>query len=93
MMNQKTFCATVSVLKLFTSAFLWQGEIAAEFDESKLEAVLEAIPEDLRSKDLCPWFRTVLVPFVRRVVPTGEVGNILSSLKHWHPHHIVQCFH
>uniref|UniRef100_A0A671UHV5 Kinetochore associated 1 n=1 Tax=Sparus aurata TaxID=8175 RepID=A0A671UHV5_SPAAU len=54
---------------------LWlrcEGEIAAEFDECKLEAVLEAIPEDLPSKDLCPWFRTVLVPFVRRVVPTGQ---------------------
>ncbi|XP_036954379.1 kinetochore-associated protein 1 [Acanthopagrus latus] len=54
---------------------LWlrcEGEIAAEFDESKLEAVLGAIPEDLPSKDLCPWFRTVLVPFVRRVVPTGQ---------------------
>ena len=81
-MNQKTFCVSLSVLKLFTAVFLWQGEIAAEFDESKLEAVLGAIPEDLPSKDLCPWFRTVLVPFVRRVVPTGQVGYILSSLKY-----------
>uniref|UniRef100_A0A8C4EG18 Kinetochore associated 1 n=1 Tax=Dicentrarchus labrax TaxID=13489 RepID=A0A8C4EG18_DICLA len=40
--------------------------------ERKLEAVLSAIPEDLPSQDLCPWFRTVFVPFVRRVLPTGQ---------------------
>ncbi|XP_074493975.1 kinetochore-associated protein 1 [Sebastes fasciatus] len=50
----------------------YEGHIAAEFDESKLEAVLSGIPEDLPSRDLCPWFRTVLVPFVRRVLPTGQ---------------------
>ncbi|XP_029296389.1 kinetochore-associated protein 1 isoform X2 [Cottoperca gobio] len=50
----------------------YEGHIAAEFDESKLEATLSAIPEDLPSQDLCPWFRTVFVPFVRRVVPTGQ---------------------
>uniref|UniRef100_A0A7N5ZWT1 Kinetochore associated 1 n=1 Tax=Anabas testudineus TaxID=64144 RepID=A0A7N5ZWT1_ANATE len=38
----------------------------SEFDESKLQAVLNAIPEDVSSRDLCPWFRTVFVPFVRR---------------------------
>ena len=54
---------------------LSQGQIAAEFDESKLEDVLGAIPEDLPSRDLCPWFRTVFVPFVRRVLPTGQVGG------------------
>uniref|UniRef100_A0A3Q3FET0 Kinetochore associated 1 n=1 Tax=Labrus bergylta TaxID=56723 RepID=A0A3Q3FET0_9LABR len=37
-----------------------------------LEAVLGAIPEDLPSQHLCPWFRTVFVPFVRRVIPTGQ---------------------
>ncbi|XP_071339118.1 kinetochore-associated protein 1 isoform X1 [Trachinotus anak] len=50
----------------------YEGQIAVEFDESKLEAVLSAIPEDLPSQDLCPWFRTVFVPFVRRVLPTGQ---------------------
>ncbi|XP_078106919.1 kinetochore-associated protein 1 isoform X1 [Sander vitreus] len=49
-----------------------EGQIATEFDESKLEAVLSAIPEDLPSQDLCPWFRTVFVSFVRRVLPTGQ---------------------
>ncbi|XP_026199732.1 kinetochore-associated protein 1 isoform X2 [Anabas testudineus] len=50
----------------------YEGQIAAEFDESKLQAVLNAIPEDVSSRDLCPWFRTVFVPFVRRVLPTEQ---------------------
>ncbi|XP_034396520.1 kinetochore-associated protein 1 isoform X2 [Cyclopterus lumpus] len=50
----------------------YEGPIAAEFDESNLEAVLSAIPEDLPSQDLCLWFRAVFVPFVRRVLPPGQ---------------------
>ncbi|XP_047447768.1 kinetochore-associated protein 1 [Mugil cephalus] len=50
----------------------YEGWIAAEFDESSLEALLSAIPDDLPSQDLCPWFRTVFVPFVRRVLPAGQ---------------------
>ncbi|KAK7933078.1 hypothetical protein WMY93_003974 [Mugilogobius chulae] len=54
---------------------LWlrhEGQLAGEFDEQKLEEVLSAIPEDLPSKDLCPWFKSVFVPFVRRVLPSGQ---------------------
>uniref|UniRef100_A0A667ZTG4 Kinetochore associated 1 n=1 Tax=Myripristis murdjan TaxID=586833 RepID=A0A667ZTG4_9TELE len=54
---------------------LWlrhEGQVAGEFDESRLEALLSAIPEDLPSQDLCPWFRTIIVPFVRRVLPRGQ---------------------
>uniref|UniRef100_A0A3Q3GR72 Kinetochore associated 1 n=1 Tax=Kryptolebias marmoratus TaxID=37003 RepID=A0A3Q3GR72_KRYMA len=52
---------------------LWlRYEISEEFNESSLEAILSAIPEDLPSQDLCPWFRTVFVPFVRRVLPKGQ---------------------
>uniref|UniRef100_A0A3P9QBQ0 Kinetochore associated 1 n=1 Tax=Poecilia reticulata TaxID=8081 RepID=A0A3P9QBQ0_POERE len=50
----------------------YEGQIALEFEEKSLEAVLCAIPEDLPSQDLCPWFRTVFVPFVRRVLPRGQ---------------------
>ncbi|XP_007572204.1 kinetochore-associated protein 1 [Poecilia formosa] len=50
----------------------YEGQIALEFKEKSLEAVLGAIPEDLPSQDLCPWFRTVFVPFVRRVLPRGQ---------------------
>uniref|UniRef100_A0A3P9MGD6 Kinetochore associated 1 n=1 Tax=Oryzias latipes TaxID=8090 RepID=A0A3P9MGD6_ORYLA len=54
---------------------LWlrnEGQIALDFDETSLEALLCAIPEDLSSQDLCPWLRTVLVPFVRKVLPRGQ---------------------
>uniref|UniRef100_A0A3Q2NPQ3 Kinetochore associated 1 n=1 Tax=Fundulus heteroclitus TaxID=8078 RepID=A0A3Q2NPQ3_FUNHE len=50
----------------------YEGQIALEFDEKRLEEILGAIPEDLPSQDLCPWFRTVFVPFVRRVLPRGQ---------------------
>ncbi|CAL8347314.1 unnamed protein product [Lota lota] len=54
---------------------LWlrhEGEIAERFDEAALEALLGAIPEDQPSGELCPWFRTVVVPFVRKVLPRGQ---------------------
>ncbi|XP_024909034.1 kinetochore-associated protein 1 isoform X2 [Cynoglossus semilaevis] len=54
---------------------LWlrfEGEIASEFDKQKLETLLCAIPEDVPSEHLCPWFGRVFVPFVRRVLPTEQ---------------------
>ncbi|XP_056145204.1 kinetochore-associated protein 1 [Lampris incognitus] len=54
---------------------LWlrhEGEIAGKFDEEGLESFLGAIPEDLQSQDLCSWFRTVIVPFVRKMLPNGQ---------------------
>ncbi|XP_049618952.1 kinetochore-associated protein 1 isoform X1 [Syngnathus scovelli] len=60
---------------LWGAQLLWlkyEGHIAGRFDESKLEAVLDAIPEDLPSGDLCPWFKNVFLPFVRRVLPSGQ---------------------
>ncbi|XP_019741350.1 kinetochore-associated protein 1 [Hippocampus comes] len=50
----------------------YEGQIAGSFDERSLEAILDAIPEDLPSRDLCPWFKTVFLPFVRRVLPPGQ---------------------
>ncbi|CAN9513185.1 unnamed protein product [Ophioblennius macclurei] len=54
---------------------LWlrsEGQIGAEFDESRLEALLSAIPQDLPSQELAPWFRTVIVPFLRKALPGGQ---------------------
>uniref|UniRef100_A0A8C7PUA8 Kinetochore associated 1 n=1 Tax=Oncorhynchus mykiss TaxID=8022 RepID=A0A8C7PUA8_ONCMY len=54
---------------------LWlrhEGEIAVQFDERGLDALLSSFPEDLPSQDLCLWLRSVIVPFVRRVVPRGQ---------------------
>ncbi|XP_024131370.1 kinetochore-associated protein 1 [Oryzias melastigma] len=50
----------------------YEGQITLDFDETNLEALLSAIPEDLSSQDLSPWLRTVLVPFVRKVLPRGQ---------------------
>lgn len=60
---------------LKSAQLLWlryEGQIAGEFDESRLEDLLSAIPQDLPSQELCPWFKTVFVPFVRRVLPRGQ---------------------
>ncbi|XP_077570694.1 kinetochore-associated protein 1 [Stigmatopora nigra] len=48
------------------------GRIAGGFNESSLQAVLDAIPEDLQSRELCPWFRTVFIPFVQTFLPAGQ---------------------
>ncbi|KAF7661602.1 hypothetical protein LDENG_00258100 [Lucifuga dentata] len=50
----------------------YEGQIAAEFNDSGLEALLSAIPEDLPSQDICPWFKMVVVPFLRRTLPRGQ---------------------
>lgn len=70
----------------------WQGQVGLEFDEHKLEALLSAIPEDVPSQVLCPWFRAVFVPFVRRVLPTGQVRYILSSMKRCPLRHMLLRF-
>uniref|UniRef100_A0A6Q2Z0M1 Kinetochore associated 1 n=1 Tax=Esox lucius TaxID=8010 RepID=A0A6Q2Z0M1_ESOLU len=54
---------------------LWlrhEGEIATQFDDQGLQDLLNSIPEDLPSQDLCLWFRSIIVPFVRRVLPRGQ---------------------
>ncbi|XP_057687174.1 kinetochore-associated protein 1 [Corythoichthys intestinalis] len=50
----------------------YEGQIADGFDETGLRAVLDAIPEDLPSRDLCPWFRSVFLPFVWKWLPAGQ---------------------
>lgn len=51
-----------------------------QFDERGLDALLSSFPEDLPSQDLCLWLRSVIVPFVRRVVPRGQVQWALTIL-------------
>ncbi|XP_029961373.1 kinetochore-associated protein 1 [Salarias fasciatus] len=76
--NTDTFGDILSHLRdgdMKGAQLLWlrsEGQIAAEFDESKLEALLSAIPQDLPSQQLSPWFKTVFVPFLRRVLPGGQ---------------------
>nr|XP_023653527.1 kinetochore-associated protein 1 isoform X2 [Paramormyrops kingsleyae] len=54
---------------------LWlrhEPEFAGKFDECVLDSLLSSIPENIPSRDLCPWFRSVIVPFVRRTLPRGQ---------------------
>ncbi|KAA0716378.1 Kinetochore-associated protein 1 [Triplophysa tibetana] len=55
--------------------YLWlrhEGEFASGFDEASLNALLGSMPSDVPSHDLSLWFKGVVVPFVRRVLPTGQ---------------------
>ncbi|XP_062307937.1 kinetochore-associated protein 1 [Osmerus eperlanus] len=61
--------------ELRSAQHLWlrhEGEIAGHFDEGSLESLLNAFPEELPSQDICLWLRSVIVPFVRRVLPRGQ---------------------
>ncbi|KAE8635123.1 hypothetical protein XENTR_v10002517 [Xenopus tropicalis] len=62
-------------MNLPCAQYLWlrhQGEFESKFDEKMLEILLNAIPANIPSHDLCPWFKNILIPFVRRIVPKGQ---------------------
>ncbi|XP_069038305.1 kinetochore-associated protein 1 isoform X2 [Lepisosteus oculatus] len=66
---------------LRSAQYLWlrhQPEFERKFDENMLETLLSTIPEDVPSRDLCLWFKSVITPFVRRIVPKGQ-----KSLVRW----------
>ncbi|XP_031422613.1 kinetochore-associated protein 1 isoform X1 [Clupea harengus] len=54
---------------------LWlrhEGEFVQQFDEDTLQCLLGSIPLTVPSKELCLWFKAVVVPFVWRVLPKGQ---------------------
>ncbi|KAI1901176.1 hypothetical protein AGOR_G00057490 [Albula goreensis] len=54
---------------------LWlrhEWEFVEQFDEKVLDSFLCSIPENIPSKDLCLWFKSVIIPFVRRTLPKGQ---------------------
>ncbi|XP_064209384.1 kinetochore-associated protein 1 [Anguilla rostrata] len=54
---------------------LWlrhEWEFVERFDEKALDSLLSSVPENIPSKDLCLWFRSIVVPFVRRTLPKGQ---------------------
>ncbi|XP_064424237.1 kinetochore-associated protein 1 [Latimeria chalumnae] len=60
---------------LSCAQYLWlrhQVEFETKFDIKMLESLLNAIPTDIPSQDLFYWFKSVVVPFIRRVVPKGK---------------------
>ncbi|XP_068100250.1 kinetochore-associated protein 1 [Hyperolius riggenbachi] len=62
-------------MNLPCAQYLWlrhQAEFESKFDEKMLEKVLSTIPANISSQELCLWFKNILIPFVRRVVPKGQ---------------------
>uniref|UniRef100_A0A8D0H5Z4 Kinetochore associated 1 n=1 Tax=Sphenodon punctatus TaxID=8508 RepID=A0A8D0H5Z4_SPHPU len=55
--------------------YLWlrhQADFENSFDVKMLENLLNIIPTTIPVKELCLWFKNVVIPFVRRVVPQGQ---------------------
>ncbi|KAM8961292.1 kinetochore-associated protein 1 [Pelodytes ibericus] len=62
-------------LNLSCAQYLWlrhQAEFESCFDEKLLENLLNMIPANIPSQELCLWFKNILIPFVRRIVPEGQ---------------------
>ncbi|XP_069816967.1 kinetochore-associated protein 1 [Dendropsophus ebraccatus] len=62
-------------MNLACAQYLWlrhQAEFEGKFDEKKLENLLSKIPANISSQELCLWFKNILIPFVRRIVPKGQ---------------------
>ncbi|XP_040203268.1 kinetochore-associated protein 1 [Rana temporaria] len=62
-------------VNLSCAQYLWlrhQAEFESKFDEKFLEKLLSIIPANIPSQELCLWFKNILVPFVRRIVPKGH---------------------
>ncbi|KAM4810605.1 kinetochore-associated protein 1 [Rhinophrynus dorsalis] len=62
-------------MNLCCAQYLWlrhQGEFESKFDEKMLESLLNIIPANIPSHELCLWFKNILIPFVRRTVPKGQ---------------------
>ncbi|EMP37117.1 Kinetochore-associated protein 1 [Chelonia mydas] len=54
-----------------------EADFESSFDVKMLEDLLNTICATIPIKELCLWFKNVVIPFVRRVVPKGQ--NILAK--------------
>ncbi|XP_063820516.1 kinetochore-associated protein 1 isoform X2 [Pseudophryne corroboree] len=62
-------------MNLSCAQYLWlrhQAEFESKFDEKMLENLLSTIPATIPSHELSLWFKNILIPFVRRIVPKGQ---------------------
>lgn len=48
-----------------------------EFNEKSIQALLSSIPSDIPSQELCIWLKGVVVPFMWRVLPKGQVWYMM----------------
>uniref|UniRef100_A0AAR2LD09 RZZ complex subunit KNTC1/ROD C-terminal domain-containing protein n=1 Tax=Pygocentrus nattereri TaxID=42514 RepID=A0AAR2LD09_PYGNA len=61
---------------LSRAQYLWlrhECEFASKFDERSLNALLNSISPDIPSQDLSIWLKGVVVPFMWKVLPKGQV--------------------
>ncbi|XP_053135702.1 kinetochore-associated protein 1 isoform X2 [Hemicordylus capensis] len=60
---------------LSSAQCLWlrhQADFENDFGVNRLDELLNAVPATVSFKELCPWFKEVVVPFVRRFVAQGQ---------------------
>uniref|UniRef100_A0A8C8RMP3 Kinetochore associated 1 n=1 Tax=Pelusios castaneus TaxID=367368 RepID=A0A8C8RMP3_9SAUR len=60
---------------LSCAQYLWlrhQADFESSFNVKMLEDLLNTIHISIPIKELCLWFKNVVIPFVRRVVPRGQ---------------------
>ncbi|KAG7318542.1 hypothetical protein KOW79_018297 [Hemibagrus wyckioides] len=56
--------------------YLWlrhEAEFVGEFNEKSMQALLNSIPSDIPSQELWMWLKGVVVPFMWRVLPKGQI--------------------
>ncbi|KAM5237722.1 kinetochore-associated protein 1 [Ctenodactylus gundi] len=60
---------------LVCAQYLWlrhRANLESKFDVQMLERLLSSIATPVSLQMLCPWFKTDVIPFVRRAVPEGQ---------------------
>ncbi|XP_066465725.1 kinetochore-associated protein 1 [Tiliqua scincoides] len=60
---------------LSAARYLWlrhQADFKDNFGIEMLDDLLAAIPVNVPLKELCLWFKSVIIPFVRQAVPQGQ---------------------
>ncbi|XP_061458335.1 kinetochore-associated protein 1 isoform X2 [Rhineura floridana] len=78
-LNNKDFLGDIFLLlkggNLTSAQYLWirhQADFESGFSMQMLDNLLDAIPTTVSPKELCLWFKEVVLPFARRVVPQGQ---------------------
>ena len=68
-------CAKPFDVIIFCTGF--QIEFKDRFEESVLSDILQSIPENTPSDELCPWLAEDLIPYTLRILP--ESVSLLAS--------------
>ncbi|MEE6504053.1 hypothetical protein FKM82_005052 [Ascaphus truei] len=71
----KDILSQLEEMNFHCAQYLWlthQADLECKFDEKMLEDLLNVIPANIPTHDLCSWFKNILIPFVRRLVPKAQ---------------------